>query len=131
MNLIQTLAAFQTFSDEVSDDLSEAGDWWSNLMFGEPRGIDWMWMLGGVLFFCFIGYGIYSTMLYNQIGANRHPANFRKLIIALVILFSIVWFGYVFSEVFGLYMLIILFAVWLLYFLVFIFTRRRVASTQS
>ena len=124
MFTLQLLIALQTFSNEPSGEES----WWTRLMFGEPRGTDWLYLLGGVLFFTFVGYGIYSSMLYNQIGTNRHPANFRKLIIALVLLLSIIWFAYVFSQVFGGVMLGILLVVWLIYFVVFMITRRKVAS---
>jgi len=123
----QLLTLIQT----STGDGSNSQDWWSQLMFGEPRGIDWLYLLGGVLFFSFVGYGIYSAMLYNQIGGNRHPANFRKLMIALVLLFSIVWFGYVFAQVFGAVMLGILLAAWLIYFVIFLITRRKVSTAQA
>jgi cation transporter-like permease len=69
-------------------------------------------------------------MLHNQIGSNRHPANFRKLTLALWLLLSIGWFAYVFSQVFGGVMLGILLAVWLVYLIVFLVTRRKVAPAQ-
>jgi len=115
---------------QVSDK-ADIQDWWTQLMFGEPRGIDWLYLLGGVLFFSFVGYGIYSAMLYNQIGGNRHPANFRKLMVAFVLLFSIIWFAYVFSQVFGGVMLGILLTVWLIYLIVFLITRRKVSTSQA
>lgn len=121
-----TLAFHLLFQEEIDPE-----DWWMQFMFGEPRGIDWLYLLGGVLFFSFVGYGIYSAMLYNQIGANRHPANFRKLIVALVLLLSIIWFAYIFSQVFGGVMLGILFVVWLIYFVIFLITRRKVSVSQA
>lgn len=125
MSLSHILILLQSSTADGSE------DWWTQLMFGEPRGIDWLYLLGGVLFFSFVGYGIYTSMLYNQIGGNRHPANFRKLMIALVLLFSIVWFGYVFSQVFGGVMLGILLAAWLIYFVIFLITRRKVSTSQA
>lgn len=92
---------------------------------------DWLWLLIGVLFFTVAGYMIYTAMLHNLVRANWHPANFRKLLIALVLLLSIIWFGYVFRNAFGLIMLIILLAVWLAVVLVFIFTKRKGVVTQE
>src|SRR4051812_30392205 len=103
MYLMQLVLAFQDSAEEIPTE-----DWLTQFMFGEPRGIDWLYLLIGVAFFCFVGYGIYSAMLHGQVGANRHPANFRKLMTALVLLGCIIWFGYVFSHVFGGIMLGIL-----------------------
>ena len=127
MSATQLLIVMQTFADDASGDES----WLTQFMFGEPRGIDWLYLLGGVLFFFFVGRGVYSAMLHNQIGANRHPANFRKLMIALVLLFSIIWFAYVFSQVFGGVMLFILLGAWAIYFVIFLITRRKVAPAQG
>lgn len=98
---------------------------------GETFWSDWLWLLGGVLFAALLGYMVYGAMLYNIVGNNRHPANFRKLLISFVLLLSIIWFGYVFWHAFGLLMFVILFVVWLAVALIFIFTKRKVGVAQQ
>lgn len=122
-------AVFQT-SDFVEEELSST-DWWSGFVIGESYGIDWLWFLAGVVFCVVVCFMLYSAMLYNQVAANRHPANFRKLLASLGILLSIVWFGYVFSRAFGLPTLAVLTVMWLVISLIFYFTRRKHALPQT
>lgn len=104
--------------------------WWTGVVINRPVGRDWLWFLGGVVFSSIVGYALYATMLRGQISANRHPANFRKLIFALVLLLSIIWFGYVFAYAFGGLMLGILLTVWAALALVFFFTKRPSGAAQ-
>ena len=118
-------------SDDFLTEDTGSTDWWKSFIIGESYGSDWLWFLAGVVFCIVVCFLIYSAMLYNQVAANRHPANFRKLIGSLGILASIVWFGYVFSRAFGLPMLAVLTVMWLVISLIFYFTRRRTALPQT
>jgi Ca2+/Na+ antiporter len=109
----------------------EEDSWWTQFWVGETVGIDYLWLLGGWLFAVAIGYGIYTTMLYNQVAARRHPANFRRFIYALVLFLCIVWFEYVFRHAFGGLMLYFLLFVVVAAWLVFYLTRRKPAGAQS
>jgi hypothetical protein len=104
--------------------------WWTSWLVGEWVGKDWLLFVGGVLFFGIISYAIYSAMVYNVVGGNRHPANFRRLLVALFAGLSITWFIYVFLNVFGGPVIYILAAAWLALLVVLLFTRRKVAQAQ-
>jgi hypothetical protein len=130
LNAICAIAAVMQSSDFVPDD-SGVTDWWRSFVIGESYGSDWLWFLAGVIFCIVVCFLLYSAMLYNQVAANRHPANFRKLIASLAVLVSIIWFGYVFSRAFGLPLLALLGGLWLLVSLVFYFTRRKSAVPQT
>lgn len=130
LNTIYSLAVVIQSSDLTPDDTGSS-NWWSSFVIGESYGIDWLWFLAGVVLCIVVCFLLYSTMLYNQIADNRHPANFRKLIGSLGLLVAIVWFGYVFSRAFGLPMLALLGVLWLVLSLVFYFTRRKSALPQT
>lgn len=132
LNLI--LAAIQSADPaEVTDEVAVdgSGDWWTSFVIGDTAGVDWLLLLGGVFFFGIVGYGVYSMMLYNWTAINRHPANFRRVITAAVLMLSIGWFTYVFFHAFGGMTLLVLFVVWLVMVVVFIATRRKVTLSQS
>jgi hypothetical protein len=107
----------------------EDGNWLWRFWVGETYGVDWLWLLGGSLFIAAIGYVIYGSLLNSLVAANWHPANFRKLIWALCFLLWIVWFEYVFAHVFGGFMLYFLIFTWLVAFVVFLATRRKLSTT--
>jgi|SRR5215213_10909133 ABC-type xylose transport system permease subunit len=130
LNVMCAIIAIFQSSDFPTDDTGST-DWWQSFVIGESYGSDWLWFLAGVTFCIVAGFLIYSAMLYNQVAANRHPANFRKLIASFGILVSIAWFGYVFSRAFGLPMLAVLTVMWLVISLIFYFTRRRTALPQT
>jgi hypothetical protein len=130
LNGICAIAAVIQTSDFVGDE-DRSSDWWSGFVIGESYGIDWIWFLAGVAFCVVVCFLLYSAMLENQVAANRHPANFRKLLASLGILLSIIWFGYVFSRAFGLPMLAVLTVMWLVLSLIFYFTRRKRALPQT
>jgi ABC-type xylose transport system permease subunit len=132
MNLNAMCAIFAVVqsNDFLTDDTGST-DWWGSFIIGESYGTDWLWFLAGVIFCIVVCFLLYSAMLYNQVAANRHPANFRKLLASLGILVTIIWFGYVFSRAFGLPLLALLGGIWLVVSLVFFFTRRKSALPQT
>jgi hypothetical protein len=107
----------------------DEGNRWTQFWVGETYGIDWLWLLGGTLFIAAVGYGIYASMLPSLISANWHPANFRKMVWALCFLLWIIWFEYVFWHAFGGFMLYFLMVIWLVAFIIFLATRRKVGTT--
>jgi hypothetical protein len=110
---------------------TEPTNWWTSMTVGEWVGKDWLLMVGGLIFFGVISYAIYSAMIYNMVGNNHHPANFRRAVLALFLLFSIIWFIWVFAHAFGGLMAIILLVAWIVLALVLAFTRRKVAQAQG
>jgi hypothetical protein len=102
-------------------------DWWTNWIVGEWVGLDWLLFAGGLLFFGIISYALYSALLYNVVGSNRHPANFRRLLFALFFLLGILWFIYVFANVFGGPVAYTLVGAWLVLLVVLLITRRKIA----
>jgi|ERR1043165_7512518 len=108
---------------------TESTDWLTRLVVGEWVGRDWLLWAGMTLFFGVISYTIYSAMIYNMVGNNHHPANFRREIFALFLLFSILGFIWVFANAFGGVMALILLAAWLVLALILWFNRRKVARS--
>jgi hypothetical protein len=106
----------------------DEGSWFWRFWVGETYGVDWLWLLGGSLFIAAVGYVIYGSLLRSVVGGNWHPANFRKLMWALCFLLWIIWFEYVFSHVFGGFVLYFLLIIWLVAFIVFLATRRKVGT---
>jgi hypothetical protein len=106
----------------------DEGNWFWRFWVGETYGIDWLWLLGGTLLIGTIGYLLYSSLLHRLIASNWHPANFRKLVWSFCFLLWIIWFEYVFMNVFGGLMLYFLILVWLIAFIVFLATRRKVRT---
>jgi hypothetical protein len=101
---------------------------WSQFWVGETYGTDWLWLLGGTLFIGAVGYGVYTSLLPSLIAANWHPANFRKMVWALCFLLWIIWFQYVFWHAFGGFMLYFLILIWLIAFIIFLATRRKIGT---
>ena len=108
--------------------LQDEGDWFWRFWVGETYGTDWLWLLGGSLLIGTIGYLLYGSLLHRLVSSNWHPANFRRLIWALCFLLWIIWFEYVFLHVFGGLMLFFLILIWLVAFIVFLATRRKVRT---
>lgn len=106
-------------------------NWWTSWSVGEWVGLDWLLLGGGLLFFGVISYALYSALIYNVVGSNRHPANFRRLLLALFLLLSILWFIYVFADVFGGPVTYILVGAWLVLLVVLLITRRKIAPAQA
>jgi hypothetical protein len=105
-------------------------NWWTSWIVGEWVGKDWLLFAGGVVFFGLASYGAYAAMIYNMVGSNYHPANFRRVIIAFFLLLSIIWFIWVFAHAFGGPVAFILVGVCLALCVVLLLTRRRVAQAQ-
>jgi len=112
-------------------DTETPDNWWTTWAIGEWVGRDWLLFAGGVLFFGVISYAFYSALIFNVAGSNRHPANFRRLLFALFLLLSIVWFIYVFANVFGGPVAYTLAGAWLVLLVVLLVTRRKIAPVQS
>lgn len=106
----------------------DEGNWFWRFWVGETYGVDWLWLLGGSLFIAAVGYVIYGSLLRSLVAANWHPANFRKLMWALCFLLWIIWFEYVFAHVFGGFILYFLLLIWLVAFIVFLATRRKLGT---
>lgn len=124
-----TLASLLFLLQETESETPEsAPSWWTSLSYGEWVGKDFLIWIALVLFLGIIAYAIYSAAVYSVIGSNRHPANFRKFILAGFILFSFVAFSAVFKEAFGGVLLILLFVVWGILALVLWFTKRRLSQ---
>ncbi|HJQ25678.1 MAG TPA: hypothetical protein VKA60_17280 [Blastocatellia bacterium] len=127
MHIIPVLGFLQSpFSDS-----SDSGDSWFRFAPGEASGAQYLELLVGLVLIWLLCRVLYTTMLYNRVGANKHPANFRKLIVALGLLLSVLLFHFLFLNAFGLFMLLVLGVAWFICVLVFIFTRRKVASSRS
>jgi cell division protein FtsW (lipid II flippase) len=104
----------------------EARDWWTSFLVGETVGFDWLLFLIGGLFASMGGYAAYSAMLDNMVASNRHPANFRRLVVCFVLGLIIAWFVFVFRMAFGGLVAGILLALWLVLAVIFYVGRRPV-----
>lgn len=121
-----TLALFLIAFQETES----ADNWWTSWTVGEWVFRDWLLLGGGILFFGVISYAAYAAMIYNMVGNNYHPANFRRLIFAVFLLLSILWFIWIFAHVFGGPVAFVLIGVCLALCVVLLFTRRKVAQAQ-
>ena len=126
MHIIPVIA----FLQGVAGDSTDSGGW-----FGFPPGevvpAQIVVALLGLILIWVLCRVLYTTMLYNRVGANKHPANFRKLVVALGLLLSMIFLDVLFMNFFAMIVLVLLGVAWLVCVLVFIFTRRKVASSQS
>lgn len=104
----------------------EAGSWWTSFFVGETVGFDWLLFLIGCSFASVGGYAAYSAMLDNVVASNRHPANFRRLVVCFVLGLIIAWFVFVFRMAFGGLIAGVLLALWLLLAVIFYVGRRPV-----
>lgn len=105
-------------------------NWWTSWTVGEWVGKDWLLFGGGLVFFGLISYAAYAAMIYNMVGNGYHPANFRRTILALFLLLSIVLFFWVFAHAFGGPVVFILVGAFIALCVVLLFTRRKVAQAQ-
>ena len=127
MHFMPVIGALQN----TAGDSADSGDWWFRFTPGDAVGAQWLEFLLGLIVIWILCRMLYSTMLYSRVGVNQHPANFRKIIIAVGLLFSMLCLYFVFSNVLGVFVLILLGVAWAICALIFTFTRRKVTSSQS
>ena len=119
------------FLQSAFQDSEDANDLWFGFLPHEVGPIHYLVALVGLVLIWLLCRVLYTTLLYNRVGANKHPANFRKLIWGFGLLLSMIFLDALFLNVFGIFVPALLGVAWLICVLVFVFTRRKVASPQS